>query len=122
MDLVGRECADAARDTRGPGRDGFRVTLEAAGAQSGPKGLRDVMLLRLLHDLGVRRSEAVRLDVKDVDLQRNWILSPARGARRGSWRTCPSRPGPPSPPGSRPAGPNPARCSSISTGPAKGTV
>ena len=31
--------------------------LEAAGAQSGAKGLRDVALLRLLHDLGLRRSE-----------------------------------------------------------------
>src|SRR4051812_22072275 len=82
MELVGRECSGAARDTRGPGRDGFRATLEAAGAQSGPKGLRDVMLLRLLHDLGLRRSEAVRLDVKDVDLQSNWIFIPGRTRSR----------------------------------------
>ena len=53
------------RNTRGPGRDGFRAMLEAAGAQPGPKGLRDVALLRLLHDLGLRRSEAVRLDIDD---------------------------------------------------------
>jgi integrase len=38
-----------------------------------------VALLRLLHDLGLRRSEAVRLDVDDVDLQRNWIFIPGRG-------------------------------------------
>ena len=47
------------RVTGGPGRDGLRTMLAAAGAQPGPKGLRDVALLRLLHDLGLRRSEAV---------------------------------------------------------------
>src|SRR5215208_6804073 len=53
--------------------------LEAARAQPGAKGLRDVALLRLLHDLGLRCGEAVRLDVKDVDLPRNWIFIPGRG-------------------------------------------
>jgi integrase/recombinase XerC len=67
------------RDTCGPGRDGFRAMLDAAGAQPGPKGLRDVALLRLLHDLGLRRSEAVRLDTDDVDLPGNRILIPGRG-------------------------------------------
>jgi integrase/recombinase XerC len=62
------------RDTDGPGRDGFCAMLDAAGAQPGPKGLRDVALLRLLHDLGLRCSEAVRLDVEDVDLPGNRIL------------------------------------------------
>jgi integrase/recombinase XerC len=38
-----------------------------------------VALLRLLHDLGLRRSEAVRLDTDDVDLQRNRIMIPGRG-------------------------------------------
>src|SRR4051794_13853117 len=66
-------------DTCGPDRDGFCAMLEAAGAQSGPKGLRDVALLRLLHDLGLRRSEAVRLDTDDVDLPENRILIPGRG-------------------------------------------
>jgi integrase/recombinase XerC len=67
------------RDTRGPGRDGFRAMLAAAGAQPGPKGLRDVALLHLLHDLGLRRSEAVRLDVEDVDLPGNRISVLSRG-------------------------------------------
>jgi integrase/recombinase XerC len=66
-------------DTRGPDRDGFLTLLEAASAQPGPKGLRDVALLRLLHDLGLRRSEAVRLDIDDVDLQRNWIFVSGNG-------------------------------------------
>jgi integrase/recombinase XerC len=67
------------RDTDGPGRDGFRALLDAAGSQPGPKGLRDVALLRLLHDLGLRHSEAVRLDVNDVDLPRNRLFIPGKG-------------------------------------------
>src|SRR4051794_12832088 len=67
------------RDTGGPDRDGLRAMLEAAGAQPGPKGLRDVALLRLLHDLGLCRSEAVRLDVEDVDLPGNRISILGRG-------------------------------------------
>jgi integrase/recombinase XerC len=67
------------RDMGELGRERFRTLLEAAGAQSGPKGLRDVALLRLLHDLGLRRSEAVRLDIDDVNLQRNWIFIPGKG-------------------------------------------
>src|SRR3954468_19424916 len=66
------------RDTGGPGRDELRAMLEAAGAQPGAKGLRDGALLRLLHDLGLRRSEAVRLDVKDVTLPGNWIFAPGK--------------------------------------------
>src|SRR3954454_13261302 len=67
------------RDTDGPDREAFRAMLAAAGAQPGPKGLRDVALLRLLHDLGLRRGEAVRLDVEDVDLPGNRILISAKG-------------------------------------------
>ena len=81
MDLVGVENVPVqpSRDTGGPDRDGFRAMLDAAGAQPGPKGLRDVALLRLLHDLGLRRSEAVRLDIEDVDLPGNRILILGRG-------------------------------------------
>src|SRR4051812_28751101 len=71
------------RDTRRPGRDGFRAMLDAVGAHPGPKGLRDVALLRLLHDLGLRRSEAVRLDIEDVDLPGKRISLLSRGR---SWK------------------------------------
>jgi integrase/recombinase XerC len=88
---VKNEPAQPYRNTRGPGRDGFRAMLEAAGAQPGPKGLRDVALLRLLHDLGLRRGEAVRLDVEDVDLSRNRISILSRGR---SWKEPVSLPEP----------------------------
>jgi hypothetical protein len=54
--------AQAYRDTRGPGLDAYKALLVVARAQPGAKGLRDVALVRLLHDLGLRRGEAVRLD------------------------------------------------------------
>jgi integrase/recombinase XerC len=81
--LVKNVPAQPYRDTRGPGREGFRAMLEVADAQPGPKGLRDVALLRLLHDLGLRRGEAVRLDVEDVDLPGNRISVLSRGR---SWK------------------------------------
>jgi integrase/recombinase XerC len=72
--------AQAYRDTRGPGRDGFKAMLAAAQAQRGRKALRDVALLRLLHDVGLRRGEVVRLDVADLDLagSRVFILGKGR--------------------------------------------
>jgi integrase/recombinase XerC len=60
--------AQAYRDTRGPGRDGFRSMLANGQQRPDAKGLRDAALLRLLHDMGLRRGELVRLDVSDVDL------------------------------------------------------
>jgi integrase/recombinase XerC len=66
--------AQAYRDTRGPGRKGFRLMLEAAGND------RDRAMLRLLHDLGLRRGEVVGLDLADVDLEGSfvWILGKGR--------------------------------------------
>ncbi len=73
----------AYRDTRGPGHDGFKSILAAASAQQGPKGLRDAALVHLMHDLGLRRGEVVRLDLADVDLpgSRLSILGKARSQK-----------------------------------------
>lgn len=73
------------RDTRGPGREGFRALLALAHGQGGDNGRarRDVALLRLLHDVGLRRGEAVRLDMTDVDLNesRLMVLGKARSQK-----------------------------------------
>jgi integrase/recombinase XerC len=60
----------AYRAVRGPagGEAGFRAMLGAAAAIGGAKGARDTALLRLMHDLGLRRAEVVGLDVEDLDL------------------------------------------------------
>lgn len=69
---------EAYRDTRGPGRDGFRRLLEAAGHE-GRKALRDRALLRLLHDLALRRGEVAHLDLEDVDLEAGTVSVLGKG-------------------------------------------
>jgi integrase/recombinase XerC len=66
--------AQSYRDTRGPGRTGFRRLLEAVSNE------RDRAILRLLHDLGLRRGEVVALDLEDVDLEAGtvWVLGKGR--------------------------------------------
>jgi integrase/recombinase XerC len=57
------------RDTRGPGRDGLKKILaEARRRATTPEGKRNLALIRLLHDLGLRRGECVAMDLGDVDL------------------------------------------------------
>jgi integrase/recombinase XerC len=58
------------RDTTGPGLDGWRKILAAAteAARLSPLGRRNLAIVRLLHELALRRAEAVALDLADVDL------------------------------------------------------
>lgn len=94
------------KDTRGCGRKGFlamlkvleekiianqtyHVNLSEAGLDSIEvdkrlaKAMRDKALLRLLHDLGLRRNEVVTLDLENVDLQGGciWILGKGQSER-----------------------------------------
>ena len=58
------------RDTTGPGGDGFRSMLEVARTEAnhgGGRQRRDLALLRVLHDLGLRRAEASGLDLVDIE-------------------------------------------------------
>ncbi len=57
------------RDTRGPGRTGWLALLKRAEWAAGrtDKGKRDVCILRLLHDHGLRRSEVTALELADWD-------------------------------------------------------
>ncbi|MDR3638668.1 MAG: tyrosine-type recombinase/integrase [Isosphaeraceae bacterium] len=72
--------AEAYRDTRGPGLDGWRRMLAAARERATtPKGKRDLALVRLMHDLGLRRGEAVALDLADVDLEQRTLAVIGKG-------------------------------------------
>jgi len=68
------------RDTAGPGRDGWRAMLDRARDEATtPKGRRDLALVRLLHDLALRRAEAVALDLADIDLARGVLQVTGKG-------------------------------------------
>ena len=70
----------AYRDTRGPGLAGVRILMRELVERSDRKGVRDLAILRLLYDLGLRRGEIVALDVEDVDLEqeRLWVIGKGR--------------------------------------------
>ena len=77
--------AQPYRDTRGPGRNGFVLTLEALDKREGKKAIRDRAIIRLLYDLGLRRAEVVSLDVEDVDLEGGAVaVMGEKGGRRKS--------------------------------------
>ena len=67
------------RDTRGPGRSGFEAMLAEAKAQPPKKAARDCAMLRLLHDLGLRRGELVALDLSDVDIEAGTVAVMGKG-------------------------------------------
>jgi integrase/recombinase XerC len=48
-----------------------------------PKCLRDLCILRLLYDLGLRRAEVVSIDVEDIDLEHSelWVKGKGRSAK-----------------------------------------
>lgn len=69
----------AYRDTRGPGRTGFDSMVQEAGRQAPKKAARDVAMLRLLHDLGLRRGELVALDLWDVDIEGGTVAVMGKG-------------------------------------------
>jgi integrase/recombinase XerC len=76
------------RDTAGPGHGGW-LTLLAVGtalaASRTPKGTRDLAILRLLHDRGLRRGELIKLDLADVDLDERRIAVVGKGRSEREW-------------------------------------
>lgn len=80
--------AQAYRDTRGPGVEGFRSLLAASGG-TGRKATRDRAILRLLFDLGLRRAEVCRLDVGDVDFEGEAISVLGKKRTQKELRTLP---------------------------------
>lgn len=82
---------DPYRDTRGPGRDGWRDVLGVAAAEAvGPRGRRDLAIVRLLHDVALRRAEVLALDLADVDLERSTVAVLGKGKTAKAPVTIPS--------------------------------
>ncbi len=82
--------AKAYRDTRGPGRSGYRSLLQAAEAHRDPRiRLRNVAILHLLHDLALRRGEVATLDLADLDLQTGVVAVLGKGRTQQEFLTLP---------------------------------
>jgi integrase/recombinase XerC len=77
LDVDGLD-AMAYRDTRGPGLEVLTTLFAAVAARKDPKGKRDLAILRLLFDLGLRRGEIVELDVCRLSEQGISILGKGR--------------------------------------------
>lgn len=60
--------ADQERDLRGPTRGALKRVVHALDQRGDAKAKRDRAILRLLHDLGLRRGEVASLDVANLDL------------------------------------------------------
>lgn len=82
--------ADTYTETAGPGAPGWRSMLDQAkgtAAEGTAKGARDLAIVRLLHDLALRRAEAVGLDLADIEAGLDgqpaaiWILGKGRASR-----------------------------------------
>jgi integrase/recombinase XerC len=83
--------ARAVRDTRGCGIQGYAALVRVAAVQRGPvKARRDVAMLRLMGDCGLRRAEVTALDVADVDFiaERIAVTGKGRGGEK-VWVTLP---------------------------------
>jgi integrase/recombinase XerC len=79
------------RDTRGPGRDGWRDLLKLAKDRAtGPLGIRNLALLRILHDLALRRAEAVSLDLAHLDLDSGTVAVKGKGRHDREALTLPA--------------------------------
>ena len=81
--------AESYRDTRGPGRHGVRLLLDEIERRRDKKALRDRAALRLLYDLGLRRSEVVGLDVDDLDLDTGTVAVLGKGRTQKTNLTLP---------------------------------
>ena len=81
--------AESYRDTRGPGRNGVRLLLDEVERRKDRKAIRDRATLRLLYDLGLRRSEVVGLDVDDLDLDAGTVAVLGKGRTQKTNLTLP---------------------------------
>lgn len=58
--------AASYKDTSGPGSEVIEVLIQALEKQNTTKAIRDIAILRLFHDLGLRRTELSNLNLDDI--------------------------------------------------------
>jgi integrase/recombinase XerC len=77
------------RDTRGPGSRGVSLLVQTAKSRVDAKGTRDTAILRLLYDLGLRRGEAVNLDLADFNVDAGTVSVIGKGRTERETLTLP---------------------------------
>jgi integrase/recombinase XerC len=78
---IGNVRSEAYRDTRGPGAEAFRAIVARLVDRGDRKAKRDLALVRLLHDVALRRAEVAGLDVADFDPAAGCLLVTRKGRR-----------------------------------------
>jgi integrase/recombinase XerC len=81
--------SEGYRDTRGPGRMGFRDMLHVLDRRRDTKAVRDRAILRCLFDLGLRRAEVLHLDVHDLDRRAGTLAVLGKGRTQKELLTLP---------------------------------
>jgi integrase/recombinase XerC len=81
--------SEGYRDTRGPGRMGFRDMLYVLDQRKDTKAVRDRAILRCLFDLGLRRAEVLHLDLHDLDLRAETLAVLGKGRTQKEMLTLP---------------------------------
>src|SRR5215831_5084215 len=81
--------SEGYRDTRGPGRIGFRDMLHVLDRRKDAKAIRDRAILRCLFDLGLRRAEVLHLDLQDLDRQAGTLAVLGKGRTQKELLTLP---------------------------------
>jgi len=71
-----------AEDRRGPLDVEYATILDTLARRRGPKAIRDRAIVRLLHDLALRRGEVASLDVEDVLDETDGVSILVRGKGR----------------------------------------
>jgi integrase/recombinase XerC len=84
--------AENCRDCRGPGTNAVRQMLDRAGNHRSPgNAARNRALVRMLHDLGLRRGEVVSIDLENLDLQSGRIQVRLKGYSQRTSRSLPQQ-------------------------------
>jgi integrase/recombinase XerC len=78
------------RDTKGPGKNGYRAMLDQAQKAKEAKAIRDQAILHLLYDMGLRRGEVISLDLADLDLMAGTVSVLGKGRTQKESLTLPN--------------------------------
>lgn len=71
------------RDTAGPGTERFNQVMQDLASKTDPMEIRDRLVLKMIHDAGLRRDEVSSIDLEHVDFEngRLWVRAKKRTAR-----------------------------------------